>query len=106
MASVNNFLEFQEIKLPTTVQPPIKFSGQTPAEYQIDVYQDIRESGALKGGSILFDKAIGVKTEVREKKEVVEEVVEKVAQPKAKPKPKKKVKRKVKKKPVKKEENN
>jgi|TARA_R100000479_G_scaffold85612_1_gene41703 hypothetical protein len=105
MASVNDFVKFEEIKLPTTIQPPIKFSGQTPEQYQIDVYADIRESGALKGGSILFDKVIGVKTEVREKKEVVEVKAEKTEQSVQKPRPKKK-KKKVKKKPVKKEENN
>ena len=88
MASVNDFVKFEEIKLPTTIQPPIKFSGQTPAEYQIDVYQ-----------------VIGVKTEVREKEEVVEVKAEKTEQSVQKPRPKKK-KKKVKKKPVKKEENN
>lgn len=107
MAGVNYFVDFQEITLPTTVQPPIKFVGQTPQEYQIDVYADIRESGASKGGSIIYDKVIGVKTEVKAVKEVVENVVEKVVENAPMPRPKKKkVKRKVKKKPVSKEENN
>jgi len=84
MAGVNAWIEFEDIVLPSTVQAPIKFVQQTPSQYAAEVYDDLRDKGALKFGSILYDK-VGEAP----KQKVVKKVVKKVAK-----KPKKKIKKK------------
>ena len=91
MAGVNTFIEFEDIVLPTTVNAPIKFVKTKPSQYAIDVYDDLRDKGALKFGSILYDK-VGEPP----KQKVVKKVVKKVAKKKkVKTKPTKKIKKKI-----------